>query len=196
MSDGRGTLPERLVIHGRLHYLQIGLSGENQAVSQFNLEYLAGGGLQAFIQAANYGSQAAQRRLDVLADGRVVSAYDLELPAGGSQSVVAADLPGTARTIEARLEGSDPLAADDTATAVVRRPAPVKVVLVTSGNLFLSTALGLLPNVELSSVSTRGCAARRGADLVIFDRSVPETLPAGRRAVVHRARPKAPHSSA
>jgi len=178
LSDGRGTLPERLIIHGRLHYVQIGLSAENQAVSQFNLEYLAGGGLQAFIQVSNYGSQPAQRRLDVLADGRVVSAYDLELPAESSESVVAADLPGTGGMIEARLEGSDPLAADDAASVVVRRPAPVKVALVTSGNLFLSTALGLLPNVALSVVQPGEALPAQGADLVIYDRSVPENLPA------------------
>ena len=179
LSDGRGTLPERLIIHGRLHYVQMGLSGENQAVSQFNLEYQAGGGLQAFIQAANYGSQPAQRRLDVLADGRVVSVYDLEIPAGATQSVVAADLPGTAGTIEARLEGSDPLALDDAAFAAVRRPAPVKVVLVTSGNIFLSTALGLLPNVELTTVQPGDALPERQTDLMIFDRSVPDPLPQG-----------------
>lgn len=178
LSDGRGTLPERLILHGRLHYLQIGISGENQAVSQFNLEYLAGGGLQAFIQATNYGSQPVRRRLDVLADGRAVSAFDLELPAQASTSVVAADLPGSARTIEARLEGSDLLAADDTASAVVRRPAPVNVALVSSGDLFLSTALKLLPNVELSSVEPGAALPEGQTDLVIYDRTVPDSLPA------------------
>lgn len=178
LSDGRGTLPERLLIHGSLHYVEIGLSAENQAVSQFNLEYLAGGGLQAFIQAANYGGQPAQRRLTVLADGQVVSAYDLDLPAGGAVSLVAGDLPATARTIAARLEGSDPLAADDAASAAVRPPAPVRVTLVSNGNLYLRTALDLLPTVELSAVQPGDALPEGGSDLVIFDRFMPDTLPA------------------
>jgi len=179
LSDGRGTLPEHLSIHGRLRFIPLGISGENQAVSQLNLEYLPGGGLQAFIQVTNYGREPAQRRLMVLADRAVTGVYDLDLPVSGSQSVIAADLPSDTQTVEARLEGADPLSADDRALAVVRRPDPVKAVLVTSGNLFLRTALDLLPNLQWSQVGPDESLPEGPLDLVIYDRNVPDELPAG-----------------
>ena len=196
LSDGRGTLPERLSLHGRLHYIPMGLSGENQAISQFNLEYLAGGGLQAFIQVTNYGSQPAQRRLDVLADGRVVSVYDLD--AAGRRHAVGGRgrSTGDGGQIEARLEGSDLLAADDAAFAVVRRPAPVKVVLVSSGSLFLRTVLSLLPNVELTAVQPGDALPEGQADLVIL-RPQRAGYPARGAARCGLSPPrKAPHFSA
>ena len=177
LSDGRGSLPQRLSLHGRLRYIPIGLSGENLAIGQLNLEYPAGGGLQAFIQVTNYGRQVAQRRLDVLADGRVVSVHDLDVPIGGAQSVVAADLPANAGVIQARLEGSDLLAADDQAAAVVRRPRPVKTALVSNGSLFLRTVLSLLPNLELTEAKPGEALPAGNYDLYLYDRNVPDSFP-------------------
>jgi Ca-activated chloride channel homolog len=178
LSDGRGSLPQQLSLHGRLRYIPIGLSGENLAISQLNLEYPAGGGLQAFIQVTNTGRLAVQRRIDVLADGQVVSVQDLDVPVGASQAVVAADLPSTAGVIQARLEGSDLLAADDRAEAVVRRPQAVKTALVSNGNIFLRTILGLLPNVELTEVKPGDTLPAESYDLYIYDRNIPAALPA------------------
>lgn len=178
LSDGRGNLPEHLSLHGRLTFDPIGLSGENQAISQLKVEFLPGGGYQAFIQATNYGRQPAQRRMDVLADGRLVSVFDLSLPVGGSQAVVAGDLPLGAQLITARLEGSDPLASDDQAIAAVRQPAPVRAALVSSGSLFLRTALKLIPNLELSEVRPEETLPAGSYDLVLYDRFVPAELPA------------------
>jgi Mg-chelatase subunit ChlD len=189
LSDGRGTLPQSLKLHGRLRFIPVGLSDKNQAISQFNLEYLTGGGSQAFIQVTNYGRQAIQRRLDVLADERVVSVYDLNIPAEGTLAVVAPDLPASAAVIEARLEGTDSLAVDDSALVIVRRPAPVKTALVSSGNLFLRTALSLLPNLQLSEFQPGETVPEGQFDLILYDRAVPITLPA-QAAMLFIAPPK------
>ena len=178
LSDGRGSLPQRLSLHGRLRYVPIGLSGENLAIGQLNLAYPAAGGLQAFIQVTNYGRKAAQRRMTVLADGRVVSVYDLNVAVGGTQAVVAADFPAGAALIQARLEGSDPLAADDHAQAVVRRPQPVKTALVSNSSLFLRTVLSLLPNIQLTEVKPGEPLPAGSYDLYLYDRNFPEVLPA------------------
>lgn len=189
LSDGRGTLPQSLKLHGRLRFIPLGLSGENQAISRLNLEYLSGGGSQAFIQVSNYGRQASQRRLNVVADGRVVSVYDLSLPAESTLAVIARDLPASAAVIEARLEGADPLAADDRALAVVRHPVPVKTALVSSGNLFLRTALSLLPNLKLSEFQPGETLPEGQFDLILYDRTIPAVLPS-QAAVLFIAPPK------
>jgi Ca-activated chloride channel family protein len=153
LSDGRVTLPERLAVKGRVRYLPLGQSGDNQAISTLSLEPALGGeSMTAFVQVTNYGDAPAQRRLLLYADGQVVDAYDLEITPGGQRAVVAGDLPMTTRVLEAQLSGQDALSLDDAAWAVHRNAEPAPVTLVTDGNLFLETALAILPGLEVTTV--------------------------------------------
>ncbi len=180
LSDGRVELPKRLAVRGRLRYLPVGSSGENQAVSLLNLEPRPSGALAAFIQVSNYGSQPAARTLSVYADGQMVNAYDLSIPAGGEQPVLVEDLPASVGQVEARLDGSDLLPVDDRAVAVPPAARKARVTLVTPGNLFLQTALDLLPGVDLLEVAPDEYTGQTAADLTIFDSiPSPETLPGG-----------------
>ena len=213
LSDGRVTLPERLTIKGRLRYLPFGLNGDNQAVSLLNLEPAPGGsGLTAFAQVSNFADTPVSRRLALYADGLLVNVYDLtDIPAGGQQAVLAEGLPYNTRLVEARLEGNasqpeggDILALDDQALTIQPVADPLEVVMVSSGNLFLRTALSLLPGIQLTELdpsqlqpaleSTPAATAQAtaqptataaslapltlpAADLFIFDGYVPDTLP-------------------
>jgi len=151
LSDGRVELPERTTIRGFLRYIPFGLSGENQAISLLTLEPAPGGDLTAFAQVSNYGEQAATRRLSLSADGLILHAFDLaDIPPGGQRSVVAEGIPAGTRLVEARLSGADVLPVDDYAVAVPPAARPISVRLVTPGNRFIRTALGLLPGVELT----------------------------------------------
>ncbi len=182
LSDGRVDLPDRMAVKGRLRYLPIGVSGENQAISLLSLEAGAvPGALTAFAQVTNYGAQPAQRRLVLSADGQVVNAYDLDLPPGGQRVVLVEDLPVGLGQIEARLEGADILAEDDRAVAAPPSGEPVPVTLVTQGNRFLETALGLLPGIAVTQVLPGPEVTFPEAGLTIFDAYVPltATLPAG-----------------
>lgn len=153
LSDGRVTLPNRLTVRGAVRYIPFGLNGENQAVSLLTLETAPGGASQtAFIQVTNYGDRPATRRLSLYADGLLVSAYDLEnIPPGGQRAVIVEGLSPEVRQVEARLDGEgDILPDDDRAYAVRPDTRPVPVTLVTRGNLFIKTALSLLPGVVLT----------------------------------------------
>lgn len=212
LSDGRFDLPDRLALKGRLRYLPFGLSGENQAISLLTLTPPPGGsGLTAFAQVINYGEQPAERRVELYADGRLVNAFDLQIPPQEQRPILAEDLPPDTRLVEARLDrsacpdacASDSLPIDDTAWAVYRGAPPAAVALVTEGNLYLETALTLLPGIEVTSLrpadyeASRESAAPSGDlpalasfDLTIFDNYVPigqsrpppdeETAPAAR----------------
>jgi Ca-activated chloride channel family protein len=153
LSDGRVTLPERLAVKGRVRYLPLGQSGDNQAISTLSLEPALGGeSMTAFVQVTSYGDAPAQRRLLLYADGQVVDAYDLEITPGGQRAVVAGDLPMGTHVLEAQLTGQDTLSLDDAAWAVHRNAEPAPVTLVTDGNLFLETALAILPGLEVTTV--------------------------------------------
>jgi Mg-chelatase subunit ChlD len=191
LTDGRVTLPERLAVQGRIRYLPIGLSANNQAISTLSLQAAPGGeSLTAFAQIANYGNSLAQRRLTFYADGQLVNAYDLDIPAGGQRAVVAEGLAMTTRVLQAQLTGQrtpsdaahDVLSLDDQAWAVYGRSKPIAVTLVTQGNLFLENALSLLPGLELTVVKPQDWEdASQSSSLTVFDAYVPvtATLPAG-----------------
>ena len=200
LSDGRVELPERMAIKGALRYIPFGLNGDNQAVSMLTLEPAPGNAsLTAFVQVSNYGDTPASRRLILSVDGQPVNVYDIdEIPAGGQKNVIEEGLPAETRLVEASFEAADTLALDDRAYAVRPDTRPVPVTLVSQGNLFIETALSLLPGIELT---TQGGAAAdaetepgeataepttspveqesaAGATaLWIFDNTVPDQLP-------------------
>ena len=194
LSDGRVELPDRLALRGRLRYLPFGLSGENQAVSLLTLEAAPGANtLTAFTQVSNYGQQPASRRLSLFADGMLVNVFDLEnIAPGGQQVVLAEDLPLETRVIEARLNESDILLSDDVARAVQPQSRPVHIHVVGENNLFIQTALSLLPGVTFEQESppetpagtstpapspTPPEADAAAPDLFIYDNQVPLAVP-------------------
>lgn len=186
LSDGRVTLPERLALKARVRYLPLGVSDDNQAISTLSLQPTSGGGLSAFVQVANYSQTPVQRRLALYADGGLVNAYDLDIPAGGQRAVVADDLPAETGVVETQLAGQDALSLDDRAWAVHRRAAPAAITLVTAGNLFLETALALLPGLQVTVVNPADLAQSQSTslpatNLTILDAYVPltATLPTG-----------------
>ncbi len=186
LSDGNVQLPERLTIKGQVRYIPVGESGENQAISLFKLEPAqAGNSLSAFLQVSNYGDQPVWRRLEIFTDGELANAYDLQIPPGEQRAVFAEDLPAETRIAEARFAGEDTLALDDRAWAVHRRSEPTAVTLITEGNLFLETALSLLPAVgEIAtitpsnfenSITMEGMEVSTTSDLIILDSYIPIT---------------------
>ncbi len=181
LSDGRVDLPERLSLKGHLRYMPVGSSGENQAISLLNLEAKLDGSVSAFIQVSNYGTTPAKRRLSLMADGQLFSAYDLRIPAGGEQALVVEGLPSTTQQVEARLDGTDLLSMDDRAVAVRPSARKVKVALVSGGNIFLKAAMqGLASEIDLTEISPENITEGIQADLTIFDGvAPPEKHPAG-----------------
>jgi hypothetical protein len=154
LSDGRVAIPKQMNLKGALRYIPFGLSGENLAISMLNLEPEPGNaGLTAFIQVTNYGEKSVSRHLSVLVDGQLVNAFDLaEIDPGLPRSIIAEGLPADSQVVEARLDPSetDALPLDDQAAAVHSAAATLPVQLVTSGNLFIQTALHLLPGVTVT----------------------------------------------
>jgi Ca-activated chloride channel homolog len=186
LSDGKVNLPERIALQGNLRYLPVGTGGFNQAVSLLTVEDSPSGeGVTAFAQVSDFnppGGEPVFRRLVFSADGQTIQAFDLEIPAGGQQAVLAEGLPETVQVVEAALSGDDLLALDDRAWAVYRPAEAVTVEVVTQGNRFLETALRLLPGVEPVTILPADWEAlveQAPPELTIFDTYVPltRTLP-------------------
>jgi hypothetical protein len=184
-SDGNVTFPDRFSIQGKLTYQPLGISAENQAISLLNLQPGLDGDLTAFAQLINYGTETAQRRVAFYTDNQLSAAYDVQLPPGSEKSVLAPNIPSATQQVEARLLPADTavdyLPADDRALAIYEPGEPVSVTLVTPGNLFVETALSLIPSLPVTMVNPSGVEDLPTAGLTILDGTTPvtATLPTG-----------------
>jgi Ca-activated chloride channel family protein len=182
ISDGNVSIPNDIRVPARVSYFSIGSDSENVAVSAISLQ--PGQNSQTlFVQATNYGSSAVTRRLDIYLDGAIFNAYNLSLepdPARGQSIVV--EVPPQVRVVEARLAGSDALAADDRAYAVSTLDDNLNVRLITPGNRFLETGLSLLPGVAVTkTISSTSTFTETATEIpvTIIDGGIPATLPPG-----------------
>jgi hypothetical protein len=183
ISDGNVKIPADLKMPATVRYFPIGQRGDNVAISALALQPSAAG-QTLFAQATNYGSAATNRRMDIYLDGALFNAYNLSLPGGRDQSVIA-EVPPQVRVVEARLvddSATDALPADDRAWAVSNIGEGTTVRVIGPGNRFLETALGLLPGVRATLVPTSTATFTETAAQVpvtILDGVVPATLPPG-----------------
>ena len=183
-SDGKVDLPERLGLKGKIRYLPIGESGDNQAISLISLEPGDQEGAVAFIQVVNYAAEPVQRRLTIRADDRLVDAQDLEIPPKGQVSVISENIPPETEVLAATLAESDALSLDDQAWAVQPVYGNQNLTLISQGNRFLETALSLLPDLAIDTLRPEDFENTETLDdttnLTIFDSYIPtNTLPSG-----------------
>ena len=164
----------------------IGTTDANQSLAALSALRSAGGAqLDLFVAVTNPSDAEATRRLEVYADGALVDARDLRIPAGQRSEALISTVPAATRTIEARLAGDDALVTDDRAFAVVPADETTRALLIGDGNAYLENALALLPRLELYAVDEAGYAdALADADeagtpygLLVFDGVVPDQPP-------------------
>lgn len=195
LSDGHFQLPENAAIPSRAQFIPIGTGHNNQAFGAFSLTQETGGqSLTAFVQLTNYAEQSVMRRLVLRNDkGQLVTARDVTLVPNKAQALTLPDLPWDAEWFTAQLEGTDDLALDDRAWAVVPISEKTNVRVVTTGNRFLETALALMPHVTVTTIragelisetarpeSNEGSNVKSDVSLTILDGTIPTgTLPSG-----------------
>ena len=164
----------------------VGTADGNQAIAALSATRAAGGtAIDLFVAVTNPSSAAATRRLEVYADGQLVDARDLAIPAGQRSEALISTVPSATAIIEARLAGEDALTVDDRAFALVPAQETVRSLVVGPGNEFLESALALLPRLELFAVGVAGYddaladAAEAGTPygFIVFDGVVPDEPP-------------------
>ena len=188
LSDG--GLPESGLpsLPGEVRYVPIGTSGENLTITALALRP-ATGGPELFAEIRNFGSSERAVLLSFYFRDQLLTARQMDLSAGSSQSLTLDDLPDTPGVYKAQLTDPQPdtpldsLAIDDTAYAVYQPSSLRRVLLVSNGNLFLEQLLASLPGIQ----PFRALPAEDGTlqipsspfDLYILDGVIPPELPAG-----------------
>jgi Ca-activated chloride channel family protein len=146
------------------------------------------GSIVTVMRIVNTGKSAMTSDIDVFADGTLQTVVHASI-AGFGTSLQTALFAGPARIVEAHIVAPDDLAADNYAWSPVSTSSR-KVLLVSPGNYFLSTALGLVSNTSVitATSSTYSVASAGEADLSIFDRSLPLSLPASNLMLIDPSR--------
>lgn len=191
-TDGALATTPTATIPARITVLPVGRDRKNQAIVALAVRTAPSAVTRSvFVSVANLDLEPASRRLEVWGDGGLLEVRDLFLDPQARSDVVIDDVPRDVGALELRLVGADPavagqpdhLAVDDHAWAVIPPDRTRLVLVVGPGDAYLETALSYLPNVELFGVTAAeyGPATERRDgrpwDLVIFEGSLPATLP-------------------
>ncbi len=183
LSDGQVTVPTSTTIPAKIRFFPLGESANNQAIAAVTLNELAPGALTFFARVRNNGAERVVRRLVVELDGTLFNAYDIELPPGQDQTINV-DVPASTQIAHVYLDGTDALPSDDQAWAVRPSNDPIPVRLVTPGNRFLATVLGLMPRVAVTAYLTETAAFTDTPMLTVLDASLPDPLPEGNLLII------------
>jgi len=180
ISDGiTETLSEPVTVPFPVEYKRVGVSAENLAITSISvLPGVTGESAVAHVQ--DFGQEPAHVTVEMFADGQLADAQVIALPAGTGQDVAFSVPPGTSY-VRVTLLPRDNLAADESALAVTTPPQPVRVLLVTPGDVFLQQALALRPDVQLTTEPPSAWRQRQESgsdfDLFVFEGFVPHSLP-------------------
>ncbi|MGE0710634.1 MAG: VWA domain-containing protein [Planctomycetota bacterium] len=191
-SDGRVGPLEGVALDKDvpLHYVRVGDEGENLGIVGVDVHLASGFGDETRVFAAvqNTGTQEVTCGLDFYLDDELKGSREVSLKGGGISSLpFDAPLGDKVRRVRLKLDHKDAFPLDDEVVAVLRPPEPLKVLLVSGGNLFLHRALSEDPRVAKTAAGSVPTVApeewkkelAEGMDVVVLDRITPEELAPG-----------------
>jgi hypothetical protein len=148
---------------------QHGAPGANRGITSFELrERPDGTGIEMLIGVANFSNTPANVELVLTADQERLTTEQLAL-APGEERMLTTTVARTTGVFRAELSNNvDALAVDDQAFASSRGERPIRVQLVTRGNLFLESFFSIFPQTELTV--TEEVEDPLDYDLIVLDR--------------------------
>jgi Ca-activated chloride channel homolog len=188
VSDGGLPKSELPALPGEVQFLPIGSASDNVAISALALRPTESTP-ELFAQVTNYSDTTKTILLSFYFGDELFTAHQLTILPGGSESMTLDNIEDIAGVYKAQISNPQPnqaldsLSIDDTAFAVYQSTASRRVLLVSTGNLFLEQALASLPNIQ----AFRALPTEDGSiqiskdpfDLYVFDGIIPTELPAG-----------------
>ena len=183
ISDGANAQDMQL-LQGVARYIPIGKSGDNIAISTLSLRRTARG-LSAFVRVSNTGTQNDSVLVSLKADGNLIDARTLAVPAGQSATWTINAMEPAIMTLQASIDQAqhNTLAADDRAYAVNINNTLRRALLLTRGNRFLEQAMSALPNLRTTRAVAMPPASEQTYDLYVLD-NMTTTLPANANALI------------
>ncbi len=168
-----------------------GSDSENVGIVRLNARPLPGSPEtdEVFVELENFGKTPQAGNVELTFEGRLLDVKPFDLAPGESRTDVYPALAAQTGLANARgwlsahlarkNGGSDALALDDDAYAVVPPPRPIRVLLVTRGNWFLESLLKADASVRFDQLAPEAFqpAQAAGFDAVIIDGDFPSVHP-------------------
>ena len=136
------------------------------------------------VKVKNYGNEPVENTLSLYADGTLFDMKAFELEAFGSMDIFFTNVPYGSVRLSAELRDEDALPVDNYRYDVVKYASTRQAVLFTKGNVFLESALKLIPSIELYKGDLEDINAAEGYYLYIYDGVLPDSLPLDGHAIV------------
>lgn len=173
-----------------LHYRKVGERGENVGIVGLDVHLASGFGdeTRVFVAVQNFGSEEQELGVDFYLDDELKRSRAVTLGPGGVTSLpFDAPLGTEQKRARIELDHVDSFPLDNKAVAVLRPPEPIRVLLVSGGNLFLHRALSEDPRVAKTAAGDVPTVAPEEftpemageVDVVVLDRVTPEKLGPG-----------------
>lgn len=158
---------------------------------------------EVFVEIENFGPSRQTGSIEISSDGALIDVKPFDLAPGERRPQIYSALAAGAGLANARgwltahlaLARPDAFPLDDDAWAVIPPPRPLRVLLVTRGNLYLESLLKADPTLRYDLLAPEAFAAPQAAafDAVVLDDFLPpgferlETLPAGNYLFARRS---------
>jgi hypothetical protein len=177
----------------RLQYHTVGTRAENAGVVAIDLreDRDAPGRFDLFVVIRHNSDRARRYAVELWRGNSLADAQEVTIPPRSETPVLFRQLLPSDQPEELRVQVDtrDALACDNAAYAVLYPVRALKVLLVTKGNLFLETALGLDPRTTVEKVSSPPADADTKYDVVVYDNVIPNSPPAGNAVFIGRIPP-------
>jgi len=186
-SDGAaGDLSEFANKNLKVIYHKVGRRSNNLGITTLDIRENPENRAERAIytSVANFSTNEEQTDLELLFDNQRVDSRSLVLKPGETSPQVFTAAQERNGVFTVRIDARDDLAADNQASIVSLLPAPVKVKLVSRGNLYLEKALRAAGNVDLTVSRECGDAAEE-YDLVVLDDVIPPVWPKPNLLAIH-----------
>ncbi len=177
ISDGGFSSPS-VILSRPLTFIPVGKDAGNLGITAFNArrDPDVTGRHHIFAAVQNSSELDETRLLSLTLEGKVIETREVVLPPGKEVQQVFI-LDGGAGRLEIELSGTDDFPMDDRAVMVIKDSRPLQVLLVSGGNYYLETLLGLMPGIKLSVLERYPVGIF--FDLVVFESPPPDVLPPG-----------------
>jgi hypothetical protein len=205
-SDGRiMDLSELSLGVNEIKYHSIGnVSSSNAAITAMQAlrSYENPDELEVFVSVSNYGDKVLNTDLQLSVDNDVKAVKAISVPASAINDDTKTEEPGTVAVnfalsgiqsgvLEIRLVQEDSLVCDNTAWSIISPPQKLSVLLVTSNNPALESALKACPLAKLEikspsqfdAIDHNSVSIDNPYDITILDNHINDHLPKGRYIV-------------
>jgi len=173
-----------------VYVLAVGTGHDNVAIVTLSVRQslLSSLDYQVLLAVKNFSDEARQFNVDLALDGELFDSIPFDLAPGEMKRKVYENISDTGGRITASIDRPDQLAADNVAYAILPEKKPVRVQLVTAGNLFIEEALANETSVVLTTIAPEDYSTAAGFDLTVFDRCYPAGPGAGNFIMIYPPR--------